>query len=516
MSADAATAYDVVAYPSVPIRHTHPDHLATLATLFGMAPAAAEACRVLELGCGDGGNLIPLAFTLPGSAFVGVDLAASAIRQAGDEARALGLGNVAFHCADLLHWTPPEGPFDYVIAHGLFSWVPQAVRLRVLELCRDRLAPQGVAYVSYNALPGCHIRRMLREMMRFHTQHCAAPAEKIGHARTLLRLLVAGQPRDDEFAVLLKKEAQRMLDLATDAFLFHDDLAEINEPYYFHEFAALAGQHGLQFLAEAEFSAMQDWMYPRSVADAVRKISDIVQREQYLDFLKCRRFRKTLLCRRELRLERELKPALLRRFRIASQAQPQSDSPDLGAGAVEGFTSPHGPVMQFDHPLAKAAMLELRAAWPRALAFDELVEAARRRLAQPPDSSADGQAEGMAEVLLGAYSAELVELHLFQPLWAAQPGQRPVLSPLARWQLTRGREFVAGLNHGGTRMNLPVVREMLLLLDGSRDLPEVAACLGRRIDAGELSLPPGARREDLLADVHKAVQDAAAAALLVA
>jgi SAM-dependent methyltransferase len=516
MSADAATAYDVVAYPSVPIPHTHPDRLATLATLFGMAPAAVEACRVLELGCGDGGNLIPLAFTLPGSTFVGVDLAASAIHQAGDEARALGLGNVAFHCADLLHWTPPEGPFDYVIAHGLFSWVPPAVQLRLLELCRDRLAPQGVAYVSYNALPGCHIRRMLREMLCFHTQHCAAPAEKIGQARMLLRLLVAGQPWEDEFAMLLKKEAQRMLDRAADAFLFHDDLAEVNDAYYFHEFAALAGRHGLQFLAEADFPDMQECLYPREVTDAVRQICDVVRREQYLDFLKCRRFRKTLLCHQELHLDRDLKPALLRRFRIASQAQPKSASPDLGAGAIEGFTGPCGALLQVDHPLAKAGLLELRAAWPRALAFDELLRAARRRLGPPPTDAADEQAEGLAEILLAAYFAELVELHLFQPAWAAQPGQRPVLSPLARSQLTRGREFVAGLSHAATRPDLPIVREMLLLLDGSRDAQEVAADLGRRLNAGELSLPAGARREDLLADVHKAVRDAAAAALLIA
>src|SRR5262249_11468180 len=138
MSADTLTAYDAVAYPTPPIPQTHPDRLATLATLFGMTPAPVDNCRVLELGCGDGGNLIAMAVGLPGSAFVGVDRAPTAITQAKEEARTLGLANVEFHCADLLEWTPRQGLFDYVIAHGLFSWVPEAVRLRVLQLCRDQ------------------------------------------------------------------------------------------------------------------------------------------------------------------------------------------------------------------------------------------------------------------------------------------------------------------------------------------------------------------------------------------
>src|SRR5262245_15383733 len=124
MSAGASTSYDTVAYPSRCCPQAHPNRLATLATLFGMSPAPVERCRVLELGCGDGRNLLALAFALPGSAFVGVDLAPGAIARAKDEARALGLANVEFHCADLLDWPPPDGPFDYVLAHGLISWVP--------------------------------------------------------------------------------------------------------------------------------------------------------------------------------------------------------------------------------------------------------------------------------------------------------------------------------------------------------------------------------------------------------
>src|SRR5262249_14948140 len=161
----------------------------------------------------------------------------------------------------------------------------------------------------------------------------------------------AAQPRENEFAALLKKEAERLLDRGADAFLFHDDLAESNRPFYFHEFAALAGQHGLQFLAEADFFDMQESMHPAPVVAALKQFAgNIILKEQYLDFLKCRRFRQTLLCHADVPLNRELKPGLVRRYLIAAQVQPKSACPDLSAAAFEGFTGPRGVTLQTDDP----------------------------------------------------------------------------------------------------------------------------------------------------------------------
>jgi 2-polyprenyl-3-methyl-5-hydroxy-6-metoxy-1,4-benzoquinol methylase len=524
MNTAASTAYDAVAYPARCCPQAHPDRLATLATLFGMAPAPASRCRFLELGCSDGGNLLALAFALPGSAFVGVDYAPSAIARANEEARALGLTNVEFHCADLLGWDPPGGPFDYVIAHGLISWVPEAVRLRAFEICRDRLAAQGVVYVSYNALPGCHIRAVLREMMLFHTRHLADPAEKMAQAKAFLGLLLAGRAMNDS-TELLKKEARSILERGpeADALLFHDDLAEINHPFYFHELAALAGQYGLQFLAEAEFSEMQDSIHPPPVAQALRQLGgDVVLKEQYLDFLKCRRFRRSLLCRDAVHRDREPKPGLMRHFLIASQAKSVSPSPDLSAGAAEGF-SLSGATIQVDDPLTKAAMLELRAAWPRALPFGELVRAARSRLGRTAEVS-QGDEDELAEAILTGYSAAVVELHLYQPAWEVRSRREegsssslggPVLSPLARIQLTNGREAVTTLRHTNLRVETPALRAAFLMLDGSQDAAAVAAELGRRIDAGGLDLPPGTTRQSLQADVAQAIRDAVAGGLCI-
>ena len=172
-------------YPGHPFAQTHPDRLATVATLFGLQPAGPPECRLLELGCGDGGNLVPMAYALPGAAFTGVDLSAAALARAAAQRDALGLENLTLARADLTA-LPALGTFDYVVAHGVYSWVEPAARDALLAACRARLAPHGVAYVSYDVLPGGHLREITRQMLRWHLREIDDPAERIAQARTLL------------------------------------------------------------------------------------------------------------------------------------------------------------------------------------------------------------------------------------------------------------------------------------------------------------------------------------------
>jgi len=147
-------SYDAVPYPSTPYRGTHPDTLATLGTLVGMKPAPIDSCRVLELGCSDGGNLLPMAYSLPGSEFVGIDGSARQIELGLATLEALGLKNVTLKQMNLLDVGDQFGKFDYIIAHGIYSWVPPDVQDKILEICHCLLKPQGLAFVSYNTLPG--------------------------------------------------------------------------------------------------------------------------------------------------------------------------------------------------------------------------------------------------------------------------------------------------------------------------------------------------------------------------
>ena len=150
MSDQSLTAYDDVPYPSLAHVQTHPDRLATIAALFGLETAPVEKCRVLELGCGDGTNLVSMAYGLPNSEFIGIDAAGRAIAAGSEMTRDLSLHNVRLQQLNLMEFEADGERFDYIVAHGVYSWVPDPVRDRILAICSESLSPNGVAYVSYN------------------------------------------------------------------------------------------------------------------------------------------------------------------------------------------------------------------------------------------------------------------------------------------------------------------------------------------------------------------------------
>ncbi|MEO7328691.1 MAG: class I SAM-dependent methyltransferase, partial [Minicystis sp.] len=238
------TPHDQVRYPVGVFEHTHPSRLATLATLFGMRPPPVERCRVLELGCGEGSNLIPMAEALPDARFTGVDLASTRIAAGSAWAAQLGLENLTLEARDILDFEPDPGVYDYIIAHGVYSWVPPAVQEKVLSIVQRGLAPQGVGYVSYNALPGGYLRKPLRDLMLFHGRGLDDPERRVPQSRAIAAFAAAGSPAvTGVYKQVLEGQRDRLAQLA-DEYLFHDDLCPHNESLYFHDFMERAGRHG--------------------------------------------------------------------------------------------------------------------------------------------------------------------------------------------------------------------------------------------------------------------------------
>jgi SAM-dependent methyltransferase len=474
-----ASPYDAVLYPARAFVQTHPDRLATLATLFGLAPAPPGGCRVLELGCGAGGNLLPMAVGLPGSTFVGIDTSRRAIERARALTDSLGVGNVAFEEVSIEDYEPPAGGVDYVIAHGVYSWVPEHVRERLLALCAAALSPQGVAYVSYNALPGGHPRQALREMLAYHVEGMQAPGERMAAARGFLRLLSAAGEADDELAKTLGPEARKLSE-HVDALFFHDTLAEHNRPLYFHEFVAAAAAHDLQFLSEAQFSEMQLDALPEQLRQALGTIADPLRREQYLDFVKERMFRQTLLCHAGLQLDRTPQPGRLASLAVSGPLRWSSDE-DGGRVAFAGAGGAH---LTTDHPLVIGALKAIGDAWPAATPIAQLAPA--RELAT------------ICAALLRCYAANLVYLHAQPPAVSTVAPARPRVSALARLEATQG-ELVTTVRHTGLRLDDAFGRRLVSLLDGTRDraalLAELAPDAG--MDGGELSAALERRLERL-------------------
>jgi SAM-dependent methyltransferase len=453
-----ASSYDVLEYPPRPFVQTHPDRLATLATLFGLSPTPPARCRVLELGCGVGGNLLPMAAALPGATFVGIDNAAVPIARARELTERLGLGNVSFHPVGIEEYEPPGEPFDYVIAHGVYSWVPEPVRDALLALCARVLSPDGVAYVSYNALPGGHLRQMLRGVLAAGLGGVEEPAERVAAARRFLAMLVKAGDADDELVPTLGRAAREVID-RDDAFLFHDVLAEDNQPYYLHEFVARATAHGLAYLSEAQFSEMQVDVLPPSLQPVLRDIADPVRRDGLLDVLKERRFRQTLLCRADRRPDPEPKSERLAGMAVSGALRWTADE---SSGRVT-FLGPGTAHVVSDHPLVVRTLRAIGESWPSPLPIAVLGE--------------ERELPAIGDILLRCYATNLVRLHVHPPRVSTAPPERPRVSPVARLEAAEGT-MVTTVRHTHLELDDDVARRVATLLDGSRDRADLVEAIG--------------------------------------
>ena len=339
------STYDEVPYPNLSHVQTHPDSLATLTTLLGLTPAPIENCRVLEIGCAQGGNLIPMAVSLPGSTLLGIDYSARQIEVGQAAIATLGLTNITLRHLDIREITPELGQFDYIIVHGVFSWVPDEVRDQLLTACQQNLAPTGVAFISYNVYPGWHMLATIRDMMLYHTRNITDPGERAAQARGLLKFLSESVPSVDQVRATMLNAYSKFLQTEmarigprSDAFLLHDELEEINNPLYFHQFVALAEAHGLQYVNDIDFRGALPNFWPAEVVQTLTSVAaDVIEMEQYLDFLRSRTFRQTILCHAGLIVNRTIEPDQLRRFYIAARAVPESERPDIHSRTIEKF-----------------------------------------------------------------------------------------------------------------------------------------------------------------------------------
>lgn len=462
------TEYDLIEYPHRPFAQVQPDRLAVLGALFGMTNASPARCRVLEMGCGSGGSLIPLAELNPGSSFLGIDLAQTAIDQGRRRIAALGLANLRLEQMDLMDLPAAAGEFDYIIAHGLFSWVPEPVRARVLQICERHLAPQGIAYISYNAYPGCRIRQMWRDMMLFHTAQFDDPQDKIDQARSIVQLVAHGTRRDDAAHRLAAEEVAR-LGRMSDAALFHDALAPVWQPMLFHDFVVLAEGHGLQYLAEASYRDMQPAGIGGDPAQLLERLrtSDRTGYEQYLDFFRMRRFRQTLLCRHGVRLQPEPDLARMADFHYAAPLREVAvDTPAAPPQARSWRNDFNGVRATTDDPLGLAALAAIAEGWPSTLSFAEIAAVA-------------GEPATLCRILHQYYASGIVGVHVLARPAARLAGERPQVWRVARVEAGLSAS-IPNLHLGTIELEDASLRGLLALFDGVRRRSELEGAVGGR------------------------------------
>lgn len=512
------TSYDLVPYESFPFPLSHPDRLATLGRLFGLDTPDLATCRVLELGCASGGNLIPLAVAMPGGEFVGIDLSTVEVAQGQEAIEGLGLTNVRLQAMDIHAIDQSLGQFDYIICHGVYSWVPDVVQEKILAICAEQLRPDGIAYISYNTLPGWRMRGMIRDAMRYHAMQFSDPFQRVTQARAILDFLAKWVPAENNpYGMLLKSELD-VLCKAADHYILHEHLEDINEPVYFHEFVDRASRHGLQYLAEADFSTMLAASLPREVHRTLMAIApDVIRQEQLMDFLRNRTFRQTLLVHDDRAVNRSLTPERVKSLWISAALSPASTEPDLATRREESFYGMKGGSIITPNPITKAAMLILARRWPATIAFPDLLRMAMDML---PGDSEQGrtyarEAEAiLASDILQCFVVGVLELHAQSSPCANAAGTYPTASPLARWQAARRWPQITTLRHELVQIDAGT-GALLQLLDGTRDRMEIYRMVANRSLFGS-SAADGAEPSQRLRDtVDQALSAMAYSAVLL-
>ena len=466
--------YDATPYTSVSFPPSAPGQLAAVAHLFGLTTPDVSTARVLEIGCATGGNLIPFAAAHPHAHAVGLDLSQVQVDLGRTRAAALGLNNVEFVAGDIARLDLSAlGQFDFIVAHGVYSWVPPEVQDALLAAFRALLAPDGVAYMSYNVYPGWKTKEVLRDAMLLASGGATTPEDRAREARGMVDFLDEVVPEDGVLARVLA-EFHLHSEGFGDSYLLHEELETFNDPCYFSEMLARARSHGLAFLAEARPEAMFPGNYGPNVEEHVRDKCGGLQVlvEQYIDFVVNRMFRESLLVhgQREPQIRYNPDRSRLRDMHIAAWVPPV-DGPSRLDSSRQEYRESDGATLFTNDPGIKAALDALSAQWPWTLSRQELVEAVHARLVSagltPSDSLGD-----LVDNLMGVLILQGQARYRLDPVSAPAASTPLRLAETVRRmvELTGSEPYASTFNvWHETHQLSPVDRHLLPLLDGSRD-----------------------------------------------
>ena len=475
---DLAQAYDAVPYENCVYDYTAPQYLNAVARLFGANPPDWRRARVLELGCAGGGNLIPMAARWPKAQFVGIDLSPVQIAKAQGIVDRLGLDNIAFHAQSITELGDELGQFDYIIAHGVLSWVPPEVQDATVATFARFLAPTGIGMLSYNTLPGWYVSLPVRDMLMHHCRDIEGPADKVAAAIALLETILAAAPMEnDPWRLNLARELNT-LRTSPPAYLMHEYFESSNHQFYFHQVVDKLKAAGLQYLGDAHPKRMVAGNVPPTVAERLAAIADPVEREQYVDYLINQRFRASLICRPEVQLNREPDRARILDFCLTSYLRPRDPAAiDLRQDQMVAFAGPGDPNVRVAKRAAAALNVVLAERQGRPIPARRLIPEAAARAGLKDKAEVQ---KALVELGLLLVRAECYTIHSEETPDVSTVSARPLAFAPARL-LAAEQTFLPSARLGNELLDAPA-RAVLAACDGKTDHAGLARALGDQAD----------------------------------
>jgi SAM-dependent methyltransferase len=445
-------AYDEVPYSAAAHAQTHPENLRLIAALLGLDPASAQIARVLEIGCANGTNLFPMAEAYPNAHFVGLDYSQKQIDQAENYKQELGIKNIEFHAVDVV--AIPEaisgnlGQFDYIICHGVFSWVEASVRLAILHLIRNHLSSKGVAFVSYNCYPGWKVREIARDMMLYHGNQFAEPGQRYNQARAMAEFVHENHNGENDVYGKLLEDSLNIIKSSAPDYVMHEYLEVVNHPFYFNQVCDLAKSEGLTYLGEGNVPEMFAYGLSKKTEEALNKVAgnDYEKREQYVDFLRNRMFRNSLFVHSGSVIRRQISLDLAGAMFFVANCRPCEDKTK-----VDAYETPTGQTLNAHTPLIVWLLDTLIASSPRFLSFEAILSLAKEKF-DIDKATLQSQLSGavLRLISMGGVHARLDDLPM--PVAAVKPNYP--LAPHFSRLVAKANETVPSLLHGNVKLSV--------------------------------------------------------------
>lgn len=485
------TDYDELPYFCVARPSTHPLRLSGILNLLGIKAPPANQCRVLELGCGDGTNLFSMAVAFPNTQFIGIDLSMEQINIGKSRLKQLNLKNIHLYQEDILKIKDDIGYFDYIIAHGVYSWVSEKVQNKILELCSKHLTDNGAAYISYNTRPGWNLRMTIRDMLLYHTRGFQTISQKVLHIKSWLKLfehhvsnrLSKTLPTQINYGYYryLKNELPEFLELP-ESYLFHEFLEENNIPVYFYEFMEKATLYDLVYVGDADVrSIYREFQTPDMVE--MFDTLDAISKEQYIDFLENRHFRMSILCKKGIEINPHLPAQVCEHCYFSCAVVSRSKQVTFEEGIAVEFESSEMVFLEYSS-LGKAALICLAERFPETVSFEYLLQLVQAVLAKNNLNKQE-----LIQTLLRLSRKGLIEVFPLPLPITLDIEEYPQVSPLVRLELAEKKTQVTSLRQETTILTNPILIHLMPYLDGKHSRTDLIDMLQTWAGEGKIALP---------------------------
>ena len=472
-------SYDEAPYKSKTFYYTQPGRQQMVLKLLGFKTPDLEKARVLEIGCSFGGNIIPFALENPKAEVIGVDLSSVQIEEGNRIIKYLGLENIRLIHQNILDFDSSLGKFDYIICHGVFSWVNEEVQRGILNVIKDHLSENGSAILSYNTYPGWKNLEVARDVMLFRDEMLKNRGEQINESNAV-RYGRGAIEFLSQFSILNEKIKAGITDITEkdDYYILHEYFEENNKPMYLYDFNKMLLEHNLIHVVDSDLMKT----FPNISNEIEEKLTaecgnDNIAKEQYYDFLLDRQFRVSIVTheanKEKINISKDVRIVDLKQIELRGRYEKNKD----------GFYSIEKNVIKDEEVSLILDILSEN--YPNTITIDEIEKEVTKRTKSETNSVYANTVYLMYGKLVEAYSRKLT----------VKKEEKINLNPKYRnylnYFITNPNQVIALSSYEGTinydAIN-PVMLSIITLFDGTKTDEDIYNFLLEKEKAGEISI----------------------------